>query len=321
MNQFQIEKLRKKQGLDCCKDPVQVVGKEGVVCLHCGLVNAKAGLVRDSQEALEYDQMQSVNYDSITTREQDIEQERRVGVAQVVLEVCRRLELCHAESIAKRVEKLVQDCYQFKSRKRVGKGKFAIPKDLNVFYCACLLCVIENTGKLVGMVLRDDVIAEFTFRQEKGAKDKIRKFCATIENFELVGHREVGDVERVVAKIQLYLNQHRAPFGLHVWVVELFKNATYGVWFNGKTPSAIGGCVLYHVLLSGCKVCEEALMRGKRHPIERQAVERFLSRVRGKETLVVAELRVKFAIPQAIQVCSEVISQRHLREEAAAAGN
>lgn len=318
MNAFQIDKMRKKQGLDCCGNPVQVVGTEGVVCLHCGLVNSKAGLIRDSIESLEYDQMQGINTAPIRTLEQEKEQEKMRGgggVELVVRGVCERLKLHYVDSIVARVEKLAGDCYKFKSRKRAGEGKFAIPKDLSVFYCACLLCVIENTGSLVGMVLKDDVISAFTFRQEKGVKEKILKFCATIENFELVENSEVGDVERVVAKIQLYLNQNRAPFGLHLWIVELFKRAAYGVWFNGKTPSAIGGCVLYHVLLTECAVCKEGLLRGKRHFQERQAVESFLLKLRGRLSLVTAELRTKFSIPQAIQVCSDVISQRHLEEE------
>ena len=85
-----------------------------------------------------------------------------------------------------------------------------------------------------------------------------------------------------------------------------------GVWFNGKTPLAVGGCILYHVLVDTCAHCEEN-MKAMKYPGGTLLLGKFMDRVRNGRESFITELRVKFSTPQVIQVCSDVIAERHLQ--------
>jgi hypothetical protein len=267
----------------------------------------KALLYDDSVNSLTYAQITDLNHEEI------ISDPRK---AKVIPEMRRMLErVCadmrvesYQEMLVGRTMALIQACEDL-NRTKKAEGRFAIPKDAKVFHCACMLMVVENSRKLVGLVQRKDVIRNFRFAQPlRAAEESVKRFGAAIMAQGLLEQEEVGDVDVIKARMRLFMKRVFAPYPIENLALEIFDSAVNGVWFNGKSPTAVAGCAIYHVFFENCEWCSKRL-RG------RQALMDFRKKMADQQESHVVCLRDNFAIPQTVHSCSEAISKRHHSDE------
>lgn len=307
MNSFQKRKQEERLGLNCCPHPDQRRCVDGVVCVSCGKQNSRVLLFDDTTNSLTYGQAISVNRDEI----EPVERETKV-VAEapaVLKKVCDDMNLeTYRDMLIAKTLALIRACDDL-NRSKKAEGRFAIPKDAKVFYCACMLVVIENTRCLVGFLQRQDVIQNFRFTQPiKVVDENVRRFGAVIEAQGLIKDNEVGGADLITARIRLYMKRALAPYPIESLAVDIFTAAVNGVWFNGKSPTAVAGCAIYHVFFEDCSWCASKFRGQKTIMAFREKVSKY------KDSHVI-NLRANFAIPQTVHVCSETIIKRHLSDE------
>jgi hypothetical protein len=146
---------------------------------------------------------------------------------------------------------LIKRCMEARDQK-----KFSFPKDLKVLDAAAIIAILDRNTRLAGVVTEEEVIARCVFGKLKGVEDRVREKIAEMDAVGLLGARGMGDLDRIKLYTKAFLRAHGAPFTLDEYVLKLFMEAIDGVWFNGKSPKAVAGYVIYHIFLGRCGVCD-----------------------------------------------------------------